>query len=205
MTVYVESNFVLEIALGQEQANAAEAILGRAERGEIMLALPSFSLSEPFAAIRRRSNESQRLGSELRTHMKERGRSAPHQEDVRELMKIPSLLESIERREIEMLTATIGRLLSIAIAIPISFATYTEALAIMDRIGLKPQDAMVYSPVLHHLRTANFPGPHLFANRNWLDFEVPQILNELEVLNCEFVRSFDVAALRLEQIDRARG
>jgi predicted nucleic acid-binding protein len=78
MTVYVESNFVLEIALGQEQASAAEAILDRAEGGEVKLALPAFSLSEPFAAVRRRANDTQRLGNELRHQLNELGRSGPH-------------------------------------------------------------------------------------------------------------------------------
>jgi len=38
LTVYVESNFVLEAALGQEQLEAAEALLALAERGAIKLA-----------------------------------------------------------------------------------------------------------------------------------------------------------------------
>lgn len=43
MIVYVESNFILEIALEQNQAIAAEAILALAENGSITLALPAFT------------------------------------------------------------------------------------------------------------------------------------------------------------------
>ena len=53
MTVFVESNFVLEIALGQEQAAAAEAILQLAEHGTLNLRIPAFALSEPFSTVGR--------------------------------------------------------------------------------------------------------------------------------------------------------
>lgn len=49
--MYVESNFVLEIALGQEELTAAERLLVAAEQGAIELALPVFALSEPFARV----------------------------------------------------------------------------------------------------------------------------------------------------------
>jgi hypothetical protein len=51
--VYIESNFVLEIALEQEQSSAASSILSLAESRQIELAYSSFILSEPFASILR--------------------------------------------------------------------------------------------------------------------------------------------------------
>lgn len=51
MIVYVESNFVLEIALEQREASSAEAILGLAENGEIELAIPAVALAEPFSKL----------------------------------------------------------------------------------------------------------------------------------------------------------
>lgn len=48
MIVYVESNFVLELALGQEQSASAEAILALAEAKKIELVVLGFALSEPF-------------------------------------------------------------------------------------------------------------------------------------------------------------
>ena len=40
MIVYIESNFVLELALQQEQAQSAEAILALAESNALRLILP---------------------------------------------------------------------------------------------------------------------------------------------------------------------
>jgi predicted nucleic acid-binding protein len=189
MTVYAESNFVLEIALGQEQASAAEAILERAERGEFTLALPAFSLGEPFATIRRRSNQSQRLGHDLRMHLNELSRSGPHQGDVRQLQSISAVLESIERRELERLAATVRRLLSVAATIPMDATTCAEALLVMDRLGLDHQDAVVYASIHHHIGISNHRGPHYFVCKD-KDFDIPQIQDELRSLRCELVTRF---------------
>ena len=44
MNVYVESNFVLELAFLQEQSSSCEEILSLAEGGRIQLVLPGYSL-----------------------------------------------------------------------------------------------------------------------------------------------------------------
>src|SRR5881394_3448686 len=46
LIAYIESNFVLELALEQEEAPAAQKILELAEKGRIELAFPTFALSE---------------------------------------------------------------------------------------------------------------------------------------------------------------
>ncbi len=51
MIVYVESNFILEVALEQEQFASAEAILKLVEENKIKLAFPSslsVNLSQPL-------------------------------------------------------------------------------------------------------------------------------------------------------------
>ena len=51
MTVYVESNFVLEQALQQEQCDACDEILNLADSDTILLVVPAFSLAEPHQAL----------------------------------------------------------------------------------------------------------------------------------------------------------
>ena len=45
MTVYVESNFVLEQSLQQEECDSCARILDLASTGRILLAVPAFSLN----------------------------------------------------------------------------------------------------------------------------------------------------------------
>jgi len=65
MNVYVESNFVLEQALEQEQCESCEELLRLASAGSIRLVVPAFSLAEPHIALMRRESERSRLRSEL--------------------------------------------------------------------------------------------------------------------------------------------
>ncbi len=199
MTVYVESNFVLEIALGQEQTKAAQAILDRADRGEITLALPAVSLTEPFSTITHRIRDSEQLRNRLNDHIRQRSRSFPHQADVKAIESAPAFLASIEERELNRLVSVIGRIYAIATVLPIDVQIYADSVAIMHRFRLSPLDGMIYATILGHLKSGGNPGPHFFISRNWRDFDNPRILSELATLDCEFIRSFDVAALRIEQ------
>lgn len=61
MRVYVESNFVLEQALQQEQCEACESILQLASAGRISLCVPAFSLAEPHQALTLKDKARNRL------------------------------------------------------------------------------------------------------------------------------------------------
>ena len=78
MIVYVESNFVLELALLQEESASCEAILQLAENGAIKLAMPAFSLGEPYETLVRRHGERRGLVSKLESEFKQLRRSSPY-------------------------------------------------------------------------------------------------------------------------------
>jgi hypothetical protein len=80
MNVYVESNFVLEQALEQEQCESCQELIGIASAGSIRLVVPAFSLAEPHIALMRRGNERSRLSAELQKHLSELGRSKTYRE-----------------------------------------------------------------------------------------------------------------------------
>ena len=52
MIVYVETNFVLEIAFLQEQHAACLALVDLARAGKIGLVLPAFSIADPLERAR---------------------------------------------------------------------------------------------------------------------------------------------------------
>ena len=61
MNVYVESNFVLELALLQEQHASCEDILRLCEAGRMQLVIPAYSLAEPYETLVRRHKQRQRI------------------------------------------------------------------------------------------------------------------------------------------------
>ena len=54
MRLYVESNFILEIALYQADAEAALEIMQQAATDRVELAVPQFALCEPITTVHRR-------------------------------------------------------------------------------------------------------------------------------------------------------
>ena len=67
MIVYVESNFVLELAFLQEEHESCLELLSLSEPGDICLVLPAFSIGEPYEAWVRRSKQRRGLYEQLIT------------------------------------------------------------------------------------------------------------------------------------------
>jgi len=200
VTVYAESNFVLEITLGQEQAEAAESILQRAEHGDVTLALPSFCLSEPFATVTQRGRRRLSLAKSLRAELQQLHRSRPHRQDVATIDPSPDALIAIGERENHCLIATLDRILGVSIIIPVDAGVYREALSYVAALDLSGQDAIIYASVLSHLRGNTSLGRHVFVTRNWRDFANPEIVTSVLAHGCELIGSFVECALRLEGI-----
>jgi hypothetical protein len=85
MNVYVESGFVLTLALQQDDYQTANKILDHARQGRITLKIPAFSLSEPYATVQFRANSRHRLIDDLRKEIRELGRKQPHASMAAEL------------------------------------------------------------------------------------------------------------------------
>lgn len=197
MTLYVESNFVLEIALGQEELVPAERLLAAAEAGAIDLALPSFSLTESFVRISRGIRDRQRLMRQFNTQVDQIARSTPHQAEVGALQSVPNVIATIDQRESDRLASTIERILATAKLIELESAAFQAAMGYRTRYALDLEDAVILAVVVADLTRWPGVGQHLFANRNRKDFDDPGIAADLKRLGCDVVWSFTEAATRL--------
>ena len=70
MIVLAESNFVLELALRQEQFEHAQRILGLAEEKHLRLVVPACSLTEPYQTLIRRRRERKEFSRKLQDELK---------------------------------------------------------------------------------------------------------------------------------------
>jgi predicted nucleic acid-binding protein len=95
--VYVETNFVLQLALRQEEAGAADAILERAKRASIKLVLPAFSLSEPFSTLTYRALERRGIYNSLTQQLALLSRSEPHRPTASVLQQLLSMWKAWRR------------------------------------------------------------------------------------------------------------
>ncbi len=92
MTVYVESNFVLEAALQQEQSDSCEGMINLAVSGRIALVIPAFSLAEPHQALTQKEKARNRLSNELLHQLSELGRSKPYRAVPEDFSALATLL-----------------------------------------------------------------------------------------------------------------
>jgi predicted nucleic acid-binding protein len=111
--VYIESNFLLEIALEQEQSSATRSIISLAESGQIGLAYPSFALSEPFEKIVRARIERNTTQQSLAKILVDLERSASHKQIARDLRPAVDTLENVFDIQMGLLCDTVDQLLSV--------------------------------------------------------------------------------------------
>ena len=193
MNVYVESNFVLELALLQEQHPSCDAIVELAAADRIHLVIPAYSLVEHYETLTRFFRKRQAITEAVRDELRQLGRSAPYEAQTAALEELTILFTRSQEEERTRLRSTLARLVTVAELIPLTSAIIADSLSHQDE-GFSPQDAVVYSSVLRHLKGGD-GGEHMFLNRNSKDFDAPDVQDRLEAMNCRILFQFD-AGLR---------
>ena len=190
MDVYAESNFVLELALLQEQHESCEKIIGLSEAGKTQLILPAYSLTEPYETIVRYAKNRTRVSHDLATEVKQLSRSKPYQEEIDALQRVTGFLVRSQEEEKERLRSTVDRLIAVSEIIPLDAPILSEARKYQLDHDLSPQDSIVYASVLNHLSRSS-SAAKCFLNRNSKDFDDPDIEDALNHYGCKMLFSFD--------------
>jgi predicted nucleic acid-binding protein len=182
MIVYVESNFVLELAFLQEEHDSCEELLSLSESGDILLVLPAFSIGEPYETWVRRSKQRQGLHEQLSTTIRELSRSRPYQESSQDFQDLTNLLLSSVEQEKSQLDEILERILQTVDVIHINLSIIREAIKFQESRDLEPQDSIIYASIFEHLTTAS-RGLRCFITQD-KDFASPDIENDLAKYDC---------------------
>ncbi len=190
MNIYVETNFVLELALVQEQHPSCEGILALCQAGSARLALPAFCIAEAYETVIRRANKRTQIANELAVELRQLGRSRPYQHEIDAFQNMTALLVRSLQDEDRRLVDALTQILAVAEVIALEASVALDATRYRERYKLQPQDAIVYSSVISHLsRTSE--ADNCFINRNSRDFDDPDIVESLESSNCRMLFSFE--------------
>jgi len=189
--IYVESNFVLEVAFAQEESQACEETLDLAGAGRVDIVLPAFSISEPYDTLRRREARRSKLHDDVARELGELRRTASYAEQVERLLGPLGLLVESSDDETSRLDDALQRLVDIAELVAVDAGILVRAIDLREERGLSPQDAIVYSSVLRNLETRDVGEEKRFLNRNTRDFLTPDIQADLEPFSCRIVPSFN--------------
>jgi predicted nucleic acid-binding protein len=189
VNVYVESNFVLELALLQEQCSACEDILSLCESREVTLVLPAYSLMEPYGTLMRRHAERKRLKASVDGELRQITRTTAYANRIQDLEAAARLLLDSTEEDMDRLERTRSRLLGCAEMVPLDSRILTRAPEYQARYSFSALDAVVYASVLTHLENSA-PPASCFLNRD-AGFSSPEIVGALETRNCKFLPGFD--------------
>ena len=191
MNIYVESNFVLELALRQEQYKSCEKIISACQERKINLFVPAYCLAEPYEALIRRSKIRQDLKENVKYQLEQLARSEPYKEKVDALKDdLTNLLAGSSDEDNERLREVISIILSLAEVVPLDRSILANAIEFESNLGLSPQDSIVFASVMNHLKIAS-EGKKCFLNRNSRDFDTPDIVEALDNYGCKMLFSFN--------------
>lgn len=194
MRVYVESNFLLELAFTQEQHDGAETILHWAEAGHIALLLPGNCIAEPLSTLALRHRRRTQLAGEMARQVTDLARSSALAAEAVLLTPVPERLSSINDRELALIDSIMSRVLAAAHVIPITASIFTDSRRLRRAYDLPPQDALIVAAILAHSQSAAERIDSFFVSRNWRDFDDAGIIAELARTLCTYHRSYDDAA-----------
>jgi hypothetical protein len=190
MIVYVESNFVLELAFLQEDHESALKILEYGESKRIRLLMPAFCGGEPYERMVRRAKDRKALQERLNQEIQELSRSQPYI-DVGSLSQdLTSILAKSATEEKNRLDAVLSRIIQVAEMIPLDGPILARSLDFQVSLGLSPQDAIVFSSVVAHLDGRSSDDQKVFVTRNSKDFLIPDIEDMLGQYKCKLLTRF---------------
>lgn len=191
MLVYIESNFVIEYALQQEDYESCKHILQLCRDGAIQLVIPAFCLLEPNETFVRREKERKQLKRSIDIQNKQLSRTPSYREDIGQLDLFATrvLIESIQQ-DFSSLEEKRNELLKIATIIPLTTEVFLDISDIQNEYDLTVPDATVYSSIRNHIELSDPNAGKIFLNKNSKDFKDPNLVEYLEKRNCKLIFNF---------------
>jgi len=172
MNVYVETNFVLELSLLQEEHESCERIIALCESGGAKLILPAYSLAEPNETLKKSSLKRGQLADTVKDELKYLTRSASYKDETKTLEAVVDLFARSAIEERQRFTNTRQRLLQAAEIIPLDSTILISAVACEQQYRLSPQDALVFASVLQNLNIATSPSCFIDRDKHFANSDI---------------------------------
>lgn len=187
MRVYVESNFVLELVLEQEEHSACETLVKHAEANRLTLALPAFAIYEPFTTLYRRGRERAELQQRVQRELEQLQRTKALASDAGSSALPALFVRATQHAEVRFETVT-NRLLAVSQVLPLSADVLRRARVDAKTFNLELGDALVLASVLADPQLGK--SGSCFLNRNTKDFSEPALRAALNKKRCKVIGTF---------------
>lgn len=197
MIVYVETNFLLELAYLQERWSRCEEILGLAKTGAIRLVVPAFCIAEARATSHRRASDRREFHVLLQKHIRELSRSEPFRGLSEQSRDVVSALVAGGEESRERLEAAIEAIENNGKVIPLTSEIIKVARVHELLYSLSPQDALVLESVRWHAEQE--AGPKCFLTQDVKGFANPSVYDELSRVQCKVLVNFAYAVAYIQK------
>lgn len=197
MNVFVETNYVLELALEQEESSICEKLLKYGRTNAIRLLLPAYSLIEPHETLTRRRLDRDALRTRVEAELTQMGRSSYLAERVGASRELVQLLTDSAEFETEHIEKAKERIWSVAEVLPLNHEVLRNAAHYREKFEFSPQDAVVYASIRARL-AVDHGSTSCFVSRNPADFETRRVRRDLATFNCKYFASFEIALQYIE-------
>ena len=192
MIVLAESNFVLELALQQEQSEEAQRVVDLAEARRLELIIPACCFAEPCQTLIRRRRERSALSRRLQSELQQLSRSKSFVGRSYASRDLPQMLAAGDDAESKGLQDTIDGLIRFCTVHPLTSQVIHDAQRMQVEFGLGPHDALVFASIDAALRGAG-EVPKVFINKDSKDFAKFRIRDHLRRYECKLLTDFAAA------------
>lgn len=200
ITVLIESNFIFEIALNQEQAYYCTQLISLCEKGLIQLVIPAYCLVEPYEKLNRQEKSRKQLVNQLSSEINQLKRNNAYQNQLLHVDNLTDLLIKSSLLEQTHFDNLSEHLLTISTIIPLSTSILkTASIYRQNPYELSYQDAIVYASILDFLQHTSL-STTLFLNKNSKDFATPDIIRDLNTHSCKLFSHFEHAYKYLQTL-----
>lgn len=199
MNIFVETNFVIEVALEQQEVAACEALLQLATAHSIRLLVPAYSFIEPHENFTRRHSDREALRSRMSNELTQLARSTPLTERVTASRDLVKLLVDSTEYETTRLDEVKRRIWAIAEVLPLDLFVLESAADCQRRFDLSAQDAIVYASI-HRKLQDDHTAESCFISRNPKDFDNPDLRQDLAGFNCKYFSSFVISIQYIKHV-----
>lgn len=192
--LFIETNFLLEIAFDQRQADSCRRLLDAADAGEVQLVIPAFCLAEPLEPLGRRLKTRRRIQEELRGVLAELRRSTEYRERIPEADAALTLLVEAGHSDRQRLEDVVPHVAGAALIVPLDSSAVAEGFRLRRLFDLEPQDAFVLASVAIGLHEAGTDADGRgFVTTNTRDFDDPAVRDFLDARKCGLFTGFGEA------------
>ncbi len=195
MRVYVESNYLVELALEQEQSEACERLLALAEQSRVELVMPVYAVMESLNAVNRRLSGFADLDQKVTGSLEQVGRNATLKAEADGLK---GLMLKARKMALGSYENTKSRVLRSGRVLPLDWLAMTKADKMRHDLGLELPDAVMLACVLIDLDASPPTEAAVFANRNTKDFDDPAVRVLLRDRDCTLISSFPAVVAKIE-------